>query len=102
MLQIQVPDTVLPWQLMLAQPVLGGRYRKVVSSPQEAYILSLIRQLGQVSRPDISRLTGLSKTAVTARLSSLANLGLIDEAPGGLRGEDDPRGSSSLPRTPAA
>ena len=44
----------------------------------------MIRQLGQVSRPDISRLTGLSKTAVTARLSSLANLGLIDEAPGGL------------------
>ncbi len=80
---LQIPDTALPRQPMPAQPALGRRYGKVVSSPQEAYILSLIRQLGPVSRPDISRLTGLSKTAVNARLSSLARLGLIDEAPGG-------------------
>jgi len=67
-------------------------YRKIVSSPQEAYVLSLVRQAGQISRPDLSRITGLSKTAVTARLTTLARLGLVEDARSGQSSGGRPAG----------
>jgi predicted NBD/HSP70 family sugar kinase len=58
--------------------------RKYTSPPTAGEVFALIRDGVATSRGDIQRITGLSRTAVTARVSTLAARGLVierDEGP---------------------
>ena len=59
-------------------------YQPEVGSEEDAGIIAIVRQAGEISRLQLMRRTGLSRTAVTARLSSLLEQGLIEEVGVGL------------------
>ena len=48
-------------------------------SPTPGEMFALIRDHGAITRGEIGRLTGLSRTAVTARVAALENRGLVVE-----------------------
>jgi len=47
-------------------------------SEPEAQIARIVRKAGAISRSELTRLTGLSRTAITARLDALEKAGLIE------------------------
>lgn len=58
-------------------------YEAEIRSRQDAEFLSIIRESPGITRLELLRRSGLSRNAVTTRLSSLAKWGLIEEVPGG-------------------
>jgi glucokinase-like ROK family protein len=47
-------------------------------SEPEAQIARIVRKAGAISRSELARVTGLSRTAITARLDTLEKVGLIE------------------------
>ncbi len=59
-------------------------YQPEIGSEQDAGIISIVRQAGEISRLDLMRRSGLSRTTVTGRLSSLLEKGILEEVGVGL------------------
>lgn len=64
---------------------MSGKQNYAVRVASAGEVLTLIRSGRAATRPDVGRLTGLSRTAVAARLDALLDAGLIVETqePGG-------------------
>src|SRR3954470_4069578 len=58
-------------------------------------LFALIREGGATTRPELGRVTGLSRTAVAARIDALLGTGLVREV-----GESGPDGGSGVGRPP--
>lgn len=63
---------------------MGGRlasasYGPELESEQEAWIASVVRQAGKLSRAELARRTGLSRGALTSRLKALQEKRLVEE-----------------------
>lgn len=58
---------------------MDRRHRPAVESDEEGWIVSLVREMGEVSRIDLARRSGLSKSVLTARLQSLRSRGVLEE-----------------------
>lgn len=58
---------------------MGERHRSAVASDEDGWIVSLVRELGSASRPELSRRTGMSKRALAGRLRALRERGILEE-----------------------
>ena len=63
----------------MGRPMAPASYTPELESEQEAWIASVVRQAGKLSRAELGRRTGLSRGALTSRLKALQDKRLVEE-----------------------